>query len=101
MSLQKIAAFSDGAVGGNPAGVWIGEALPPPTIEERWDVMIRYCEELLEHKRREGQLEKINWMRSRLKAFAKGYPGSKNLRRDLEIVKTVDELKSLRETLGV
>ena len=35
MSLQKIAAFSDGAVGGNPAGVWMGEALPPPAEMQR------------------------------------------------------------------
>ena len=35
MSLQKIAAFSDGAVGGNPAGVWMGEALPLPAEMQR------------------------------------------------------------------
>lgn len=28
-AIQRIAAFSDGATGGNPAGVWIGAALPP------------------------------------------------------------------------
>jgi PhzF family phenazine biosynthesis protein len=28
MSLRRIAAFSDGDTGGNPAGVWIGETLP-------------------------------------------------------------------------
>jgi PhzF family phenazine biosynthesis protein len=27
--IERIAAFSDGDVGGNPAGVWIGDALPP------------------------------------------------------------------------
>jgi PhzF family phenazine biosynthesis protein len=27
--IVRIAAFSDGDTGGNPAGVWIGEALPP------------------------------------------------------------------------
>ncbi len=27
-NIERIAAFSDGDVGGNPAGVWIGEALP-------------------------------------------------------------------------
>lgn len=27
--IQRIAAFSDGDAGGNPAGVWIGAALPP------------------------------------------------------------------------
>src|SRR5206468_4118070 len=28
-AIQRIAAFSDGATGGNPAGVWIGAQLPP------------------------------------------------------------------------
>lgn len=28
MNILKIAAFSDGGTGGNPAGVWIGDALP-------------------------------------------------------------------------
>ena len=28
MTVLRIAAFSDGAIGGNPAGVWIGHALP-------------------------------------------------------------------------
>ena len=30
MALQKIASFSDGTQGGNPAGVWIGDQLPTP-----------------------------------------------------------------------
>jgi PhzF family phenazine biosynthesis protein len=29
MTVLRIAAFSDGNQGGNPAGVWIGDALPP------------------------------------------------------------------------
>ena len=74
-----------------------GESLPPPTLEERWDIMVRYCEELMDHKQK-GLWNQINWMRPRLKAFAKGYPGSKDLRRALEHVKTVEELKILRET---
>lgn len=35
MALQKIAAFSDGAQGGNPAGVWIGDTLPAPAEMQR------------------------------------------------------------------
>lgn len=35
MALQKIAAFSDGPVGGNPAGVWIGDELPAPADMQR------------------------------------------------------------------
>lgn len=35
MALQKIAAFSDGPVGGNRAGVWIGDELPAPAEMQR------------------------------------------------------------------
>ena len=33
--ILRIAAFSDGEVGGNPAGVWIGTALPPADEMQR------------------------------------------------------------------
>lgn len=33
--ILRIAAFSDGPVGGNPAGVWIGAALPPAEEMQR------------------------------------------------------------------
>lgn len=71
-----------------------GDELPPPTLEERWATMIRYCEELTAH-RQKAHWDHINWMRSRLKAFAKNFPGSKAMRRDLERVTTVAELKAL------
>ncbi|HSH09302.1 MAG TPA: tRNA dihydrouridine synthase DusB [Oceanipulchritudo sp.] len=73
-----------------------GEALPPPSLEERWTVMLRYCEELLGHKKMDPG-ERINWMRARLKTFAHSFPGSKALRRSLETVNTLDELKQIRE----
>lgn len=75
-----------------------GEALPPPTLGERWDVMVRYCEALTRH-REKAVWDHINWMRPRLKAFAKGFRGSKELRRSLETVRTVDELKALRDAV--
>lgn len=34
-SVQRIAAFSDGNTGGNPAGVWIGAELPAPSEMQR------------------------------------------------------------------
>ena len=34
-TILRIAAFSDGDVGGNPAGVWIGPALPPADEMQR------------------------------------------------------------------
>ena len=30
--ILRIAAFADGDTGGNPAGVWIGPALPPADV---------------------------------------------------------------------
>jgi PhzF family phenazine biosynthesis protein len=42
--VQRIAAFSDGAQGGNPAGVWIGEALPPDATMQRVAHEIGYSE---------------------------------------------------------
>ncbi|HSX58885.1 MAG TPA: PhzF family phenazine biosynthesis protein [Tahibacter sp.] len=35
MDVMRIAAFSDGEQGGNPAGVWIGEALPEAETMQR------------------------------------------------------------------
>jgi len=42
--VQRIAAFSDGAQGGNPAGVWIGEILPPDALMQRIAHEIGYSE---------------------------------------------------------
>ena len=33
--VQRIAAFSDGGQGGNPAGVWLGDALPDAAVMQR------------------------------------------------------------------
>ncbi|QOL48048.1 PhzF family phenazine biosynthesis protein [Massilia litorea] len=42
--VQRIAAFSDGQQGGNPAGVWIGDALPPDSTMQRIAHEIGYSE---------------------------------------------------------
>ena len=42
--VQRIAAFSDGAQGGNPAGVWTGEGLPPDALMQRIAHEIGYSE---------------------------------------------------------
>jgi tRNA-dihydrouridine synthase B len=71
-----------------------GAPLTEPTIDERWSTLIRYCKALTEH-REQATWDYINWMRPRLKAFAKGFRGSKDLRRILEKVGTIDELEAL------
>jgi tRNA-dihydrouridine synthase len=72
-----------------------GEALPSPTLEERWEAMIHYASELVEHRQREN-FDRINWMRPQLKAFAREFPGSKALRCKLEKVQTLEELMGLK-----
>jgi len=76
-----------------------GEQLPPPTLAERWDAMLRYCEELTDHRER-AHWDRINWMRPRLKAFAKNFPGSKAMRRELERVDTVEALRDLARSVA-
>ena len=43
-TVQKLAAFSDGAWGGNPAGVWIGPHLPPTDEMQRIAAEVGYSE---------------------------------------------------------
>ncbi len=42
--LLRLAAFSSDPVGGNPAGVWIGEALPAPAVMQRIAAAVGYSE---------------------------------------------------------
>ena len=44
MTIQRIAAFSDGARGGNPAGVVIGDGLPEPAAMQALAARIGYSE---------------------------------------------------------
>jgi len=44
MNFRRIAAFSDGDTGGNPAGVWVGEALPDDATMQRLAAEIGYSE---------------------------------------------------------
>ena len=44
MDFRRIAAFSDGDIGGNPAGVWIGDALPDDATMQRLAREIGYSE---------------------------------------------------------
>ncbi|MDB5790993.1 MAG: PhzF family phenazine biosynthesis protein [Massilia sp.] len=44
LEVQRIAAFSDGVQGGNPAGVWIGAALPPEATMQGVAAEIGYSE---------------------------------------------------------
>jgi PhzF family phenazine biosynthesis protein len=44
MSIQKIAAFSNGVTGSNPAGVMLGEVLPSDTEKQRITAEVGFSE---------------------------------------------------------
>ena len=44
MTLHRLTAFTESPDGGNPAGVWIGDALPDPEIMQRIAAEVAYSE---------------------------------------------------------
>jgi len=43
-TLYRRAAFTDNPKGGNPAGVWVGETLPPVDVMQRIAAQVGYSE---------------------------------------------------------
>lgn len=74
-----------------------GEIPPPPTAEQRWRIILRYCRELNEHYEEDPVWSHLNWMRARLKSFIKVMPGSKRLRQEMDRVRTYAELQQMAE----
>lgn len=76
-----------------------GDTLPPPDLEERWDVIVKYCERLLclSSKVEDGPWDRVNWMRPRLQAFCKNLPGARKLRNRFEQTSNLEELLCLRD----
>ncbi|GAB3470496.1 PhzF family phenazine biosynthesis protein [Massilia terrae] len=52
--ILRIAAFADGGVGGNPAGVWLGEALPPAALMQRLAAEVGFSETVFAAPQGEG-----------------------------------------------
>src|SRR6476619_8325125 len=71
----------------------IGEHLPPPSIEEKWQLIQRHCQLAVEEWGREDQA--IRSMRARLMAYSKGFPNSKMLREKFQHVSSLAELAGI------
>ncbi len=71
-----------------------GEPLPPPTMEERWQIIQHHCE-LMVASWSEDQA--MRSMRARLMAYSKGFPNSKSLREKFSQVATLAGLAQIAE----
>ena len=59
--ILRIAAFSDGDIGGNPAGVWIGPSLPPADDMQRLAHAVGYSETAFAAPEGQGQVWRVRY----------------------------------------
>ncbi len=74
-----------------------GETLQPPSIEDRWPLIIRHCRMAVGSNRYGDERHTVMAMRARLMAYSKGFSGSKALRKELSKVESVAQLEDLAE----
>lgn len=69
-------------------------APPPPTLADRWDLIEEHCREELARWRQTAK--GMHAMRSRLMAYSRGLPASRDLRRRFGQVETLEQLAVIR-----
>jgi tRNA-dihydrouridine synthase B len=71
------------------------EMLPPPSLAERWSMILRHCRLAVEEWGAEEPA--MRSMRARLMAYCKGFPGSKLLREKFQHISSVAEVLTIAE----
>ncbi len=74
-----------------------GEHLEPPTIEERWEFILRHCELAIESNRYGSERQTLTSMRSRLMIYCKSFPHAKPLRAKLSQLDSLEAVRQLSE----
>jgi tRNA-dihydrouridine synthase B len=72
-----------------------GELIDPPSLSEKWELIIRHCE--LAVKEWSAEEPALRSMRSRLMAYSKSMPAAKRLREQFSHVSTLSEIKAIAE----
>ena len=70
-----------------------GEQLPPPSVEEKWELIRRHCQLAVEECQNEDQA--MRSMRARLMAYSKGFANSKALREKFRHVSSLVEIDEI------
>ena len=72
-----------------------GELPPKPSIKERWSFVIRHCRLAVESDRYGTEKHTMQAMRSRLMTYCKGFPGAKDLRKQLSQVLSITDVEEI------
>jgi nifR3 family TIM-barrel protein len=72
-----------------------GNIVDPPTLEERWKLILRHCE--LQVRDWGNEEPAIRSMRARLMAYSKSMPEAKRLREKFSQVSTMDDVRMISE----
>src|SRR5205085_3108016 len=73
----------------------IGEIVDPPTLEERWKLILRHCELMVSEWGAEEPA--MRSMRSRLMAYSKSMPEAKRLREKFSQVSSLADVQTIAE----
>ena len=74
-----------------------GQSAPQPSVEERWDYVMRYSEIMKGHYTHLREDMLLGLMKGRLVSFVAGFPGARKLRNRMSRLKSWDELYALRD----
>jgi tRNA-dihydrouridine synthase B len=72
-----------------------GEQAPPPSVEQRWELVRRHCKLALGSSRYGDERHTMMAMRSRLMAYSRGLVGGKLLRTQFSSVSSLAELEDI------
>jgi tRNA-dihydrouridine synthase B len=72
-----------------------GEMVDPPSLRERWNLILRHCE--LAVRGRGAEEPAIRSMRARLMAYSRSMPDAKRLREKFSHVSTLAEVEAIAE----
>lgn len=72
-----------------------GTTSPPPSLKDRWDLIVRHCELAIENRGCENSA--MRFMRGRLMAYSKALPSARVLRTAFSTVASLNELLTIRE----
>ncbi len=72
-----------------------GEWLPPVSLTERWELILRHCRLAVTSQRYGGERHALMAMRSRLVAYCKGFAGARELRQQLTAVTSLTEIEDI------